>query len=97
MYRLQILVALFLVASFAMAAVKTESGTTDSGAWGRNRINQTVAIFPLTIYAYKNDDKGRRTDEIVSEVPFNDECVWLGSSLGAKHMLWTVEAGKPLP
>ena len=97
MYRLQMLVALFLVTSFATAAVKTESGTTDSGAWGRNRINQTVAIFPLTIYTYKNDDKGRRTDEIISKVPFNDECVWLGPAPGEEAHALDCRGGKASP
>jgi hypothetical protein len=53
---------------------------TDSGSWGRNRLNQTVGILPGTIYTYENDGNGRRTGLPVSEAPFVGECTWIGSS-----------------
>ena len=79
-----------VVAAVALAAVSwthTALAINDSGARGSNRLNQTVFIVN-DIYTYKNDSKGRRTDETVSVVPFDGECTWVGlSSTEEAHAL----------
>ena len=70
-------VGALLIASIACFGVKAQ--VSDSGSWGRNRLNQTVLILD-DITTFKNDAKGRRTDETVSVVPLESECVWVGRS-----------------
>jgi hypothetical protein len=67
----------FLIAGIACFGARAQ--VSDSGSWGRNRLNQTVLILN-DITTFKNDAKGRRTDETVSVVPFERECVWVGLS-----------------
>ena len=72
------LAKLAAVATAAMICFVTAKAVeTDSGSWGRNRLNQTVLILN-GIRTYKNDAKGRRTDETISVVPFEGECAWVG-------------------
>jgi hypothetical protein len=65
---------------FMMGAVEQAFAITDSGAWGSNRLNQTVYIVGSEIYTDKNDSKGRRAGPTVSTVPFNGECSWSGQT-----------------
>ena len=62
-----------------IACFGASAQVSDSGSWGRNRMNQTILILG-DITTFKNDAKGRRTDEKVSAVPFESECVWVGLS-----------------
>jgi hypothetical protein len=77
MRQLNVLTKLAAITALAMTCVGTARAITDSGSWGRNRLNQTVFILN-DIITFKNDANGRRTDEEISVVPFEGECVWVG-------------------
>ena len=67
--------ALAIVGSTHSGVARAQA--SDSGSWGRNRLNQTILITG-DIITFKNDAKGRRTDEAISTVAFDGECVWVG-------------------
>lgn len=75
----QYLAKLSTTVVFMTCIVTAEATETDSGSWGRNRLNQTVLILN-GIHTLKNDSKGRRTDEIISFAPFEGECMWVGQT-----------------
>ncbi|MGM9482509.1 hypothetical protein ACS5PN_15060 [Roseateles sp. NT4] len=72
--RLAALAAAMLASSDAADAV------TNTGSWGKNRLNQTVVVNIGDIITFKNDAKGHATNKQVAAVAFEGECAWVGES-----------------
>jgi hypothetical protein len=68
------------VSLLTMCAAESAFAITDSGAWGSNRLNQSVYIVADNIYTEKNDSKGRRTGSTTSVVRFDSQCIWVGQT-----------------
>jgi len=66
---------LLLTTSLALLLPKAAFAGGYGGAWGINRDGQTVHIYDK-IYTYRNSLRGRRIDQLVSEVPLEAECDW---------------------
>lgn len=87
--------------TLAIACVgNVKAAVNDSGSWGRNRLNQTVLVYINEVITFKNDPKGRRTDEVISTVSLDGECNWVGQSdttnayaLDCRHGTTSVLAG----
>ena len=85
-----------LLSFVALGLVSVAHAGGYGGAWGKNRVGQSVHIYDQ-VYVYKSGRSGRRTDVVVAQMQFDEECSWVGLTPVSEAMALDCRKGSASP